>query len=131
MSRPTEYLAETTESTDKPRGDLRVPRDPQEQCEQREQHTIEEIYEIYEEKEEKINSALIKLSLLFVCISISIVSVASVAKANTLSISPHYFLFLSTYLPPLLYVVSKSVLLNQKAKVCSPYWTPEALNYCP
>ena len=117
MSRPTEYLAETTESTDKPRGDLRVPRDPQEQREQREQHTIEEIYEIYEEKEEKINSALIKLSLLFVCISISIVSVASVAKANTLSISPHYFLFLSTYLPPLLYVVSKSVLLNQIAKV--------------
>ena len=44
------------------------------------------------------------------------VSIASVAKANTLSIS-HKMLSLSTYLPPLLYVVSKSVFQNQKAKV--------------
>ena len=44
------------------------------------------------------------------------VSVASVAKANTLSIS-HKTLFLSIFLPTLLYVVSKSVFHNQKAKV--------------
>ena len=104
------------ENIDEPREDredLTVLREQHKQREQREQRAFEEYYEIYEEKEEIINVAMITNLFSFSNVN---VSVASVAKANTLSIS-HKTLFLSIFLPPLLYVVSKSVFHNQKAKV--------------
>ena len=112
---PVQHLLEERldENLDDPGGDHRDPREQHEQHEQREQReqrTIEENYEIDEEKEEIIT---ISMNLILL---ISNVSVASVAKASTLS-TPYKMFFLSIYLPPSSFVVSMSVLHKQRAKV--------------